>query len=117
MNPPERTSLSHGPMEYVPAPARHLEPFPDGARLALHVIVNVETWDFQRPMPRTALPPPAAGGTVPDVPNFASYQYGQRVGIWRLFDTLARHGVRATLSVNSSVCTEYPEIVARAVAD
>jgi peptidoglycan/xylan/chitin deacetylase (PgdA/CDA1 family) len=117
MDASERSLLSHGPMDYVPAPARHLELFPGGARLALHVIVNVETWDFLRPMPRTALPPPASGGTIPDVPNFAWYQYGQRVGIWRLFDTLARHGVRATLSVNSSVCTEYPEVVERAVAD
>jgi allantoinase len=117
MNPPDRSLLSHGPMAYVPAPARRLEPFVGGARLALHVIVNVETWDFHRPMPRTALPPPASGGTVPDVPNFAWYQYGQRVGIWRLFETLARHGVRATLSINSSVCSEYPEIVDRAVAE
>ena len=116
MNALQRTRLSHGPMEYVPAPSRRLEAFPGGARLALHVIVNVETWEFERPMPRTALPPPASGGTVPDVPNFAWYQYGQRVGIWRLFETLQRHGVRATLSVNSSVCTEYPEIVERAVA-
>jgi allantoinase len=117
MDASERSLLSHGPMDYVPAPARRLELFPGGARLALHVIVNVETWDFQRPMPRTALPPPASGGTVPDVPNFAWYQYGQRVGIWRLFDTLARHGVHATLSVNSSVCTEYPEIIGRAVEE
>lgn len=104
-------------MEYLAAPDRRLEPFAGGARLALHVIVNVETWEFERAMPRTALPPPASGGTVPDVPNFAWYQYGQRVGIWRLFETLQRHGVRATLSINSSVCTEYPEIVSRAVAD
>ena len=104
-------------MEYVPAPSRKLAPFAGDARLALHVVVNVETWEFDRAMPRTALPAPASGGTVPDVPNFAWYQYGQRVGIWRLFDTLREHGVRATLSINSSVCTEYPEIVERAVAD
>ena len=63
-----------------------------------------------------ALPPPPAGGTVPDIPNFAWYQYGQRVGIWRLLDTLSRHGARATLSINSAVCREYPEIVERTVA-
>jgi hypothetical protein len=47
-DPPERSLFSHGPMEYVPDPARRLEPFPDGARLALHVIVNVETWECIR---------------------------------------------------------------------
>jgi peptidoglycan/xylan/chitin deacetylase (PgdA/CDA1 family) len=109
--------LSHGRMTYMPAYARPpLAPFPGGARLALHLIVNVEVWDFAQPMPRTALPPPPGGGTVPDVPNFAWYQYGQRVGIWRLLDTLARHDARATLSVNSAVCREYPQIIERTVA-
>jgi peptidoglycan/xylan/chitin deacetylase (PgdA/CDA1 family) len=110
--------LSHGRAAYRPSFARPpLGPFPGGARLALHVIVNVEVWDYARPMPRTALPPPGGGATVPDVPNFAWYQYGQRVGIWRLFETLAKHGARATLSINSSMCREYPQIVERAVAD
>jgi peptidoglycan/xylan/chitin deacetylase (PgdA/CDA1 family) len=117
MDTAERTLLSHGPMPYLPAPERRLAPFPGGSRLAVHVIVNVETWVYEKPMPRTALPPPASGGTVPDVPNFAWYQYGQRVGIWRLFDTLAKHRARATLSINSSVCGEYPSVVERAVAD
>jgi allantoinase len=109
---------SHGRAVYRPSFARPaLAPFPGGARLALHVIVNVEVWDYERPMPRTALPPPAGGATVPDVPNFAWYQYGQRVGIWRLFETLQRHGARATLSINSSMCREYPQIVERAVAE
>jgi peptidoglycan/xylan/chitin deacetylase (PgdA/CDA1 family) len=109
--------LSHGRTIYMPAYARpRLAPFPGGARLALHLIVNVEAWDYAQPMPRTALPPPAGGGSVPDVPNFAWYQYGQRVGIWRLLDTLSRHGARATLSINSAVCREYPEIVARTAA-
>jgi peptidoglycan/xylan/chitin deacetylase (PgdA/CDA1 family) len=109
--------LSHGRMTYTPSYARPpLAPFPGGSRLALHVIVNVEVWEFAKPMPRAALPPPAGGGTVPDVPNFAWYQYGQRVGIWRLLDTLARHDARATLSVNSAVCREYPQIIERTVA-
>jgi peptidoglycan/xylan/chitin deacetylase (PgdA/CDA1 family) len=106
---------SHGRTVYTPSYARpQLRPFPGGATLALHLIVNVEVWDYDQPMPRAALPPPPAGGTLPDVPNFAWYQYGQRVGIWRLFDMLERHGARATLSINSAVCREYPQIVERA---
>jgi allantoinase len=109
--------LSYGRTIYTPAYARPpLSPFPGGARLALHLIVNVEVWDYAKPMPRTALPPPGGVPTVPDVPNFAWYQYGQRVGIWRLLSTLARHDARATLSVNSAVCREYPEIVERTAA-
>jgi hypothetical protein len=32
---------------------------PDGARIAVCVIVNVETWEPMQPMPRTVLTPPA----------------------------------------------------------
>ena len=31
---------------------------PGGARIAVWVIVNVEEWSIERPMPRTVLPPP-----------------------------------------------------------
>ncbi len=89
---------------------------PGGARLALHVIVNVEEWLFDGRMPRTALPPPAGSECVPDVPNYAWYEYGNRVGIWRLFAVLARYGIRATLSINGHVCVAYPRIVEAALA-
>jgi allantoinase len=100
---------------YEPAFARRLRPFPGGGRLALHVIVNVEDWDVAAPMPRTALPAPGVA-CVPDVPNYAWYQYGMRVGIWRLMDVLAEFRIRATLSINGSVCERYPQIVERARA-
>ena len=34
---------------------------PDGARMGVWVIVNVEEWDVNQPMPRTVLTPPAGG--------------------------------------------------------
>jgi hypothetical protein len=34
---------------------------PDGARMALWFIVNVEEWDPEDAMPRTVLTPPAGG--------------------------------------------------------
>ena len=44
---------------------------PQGARLAVWLIVNVEDWDPTRPMPRTVLTPPAGGAPMPDIPNWA----------------------------------------------
>ena len=32
---------------------------PDGARIAVWIIVNVEEWSIERNMPRTVLPPPS----------------------------------------------------------
>jgi hypothetical protein len=50
---------------------------PDGARLVVWVIVNVEEWDPTQPMPRTVLTPPAGGAPMPDIPNWAWHEYGR----------------------------------------
>ena len=87
---------------------------PDGARLVVWPIVNIENWDIDGPMPRTVLPPPGGGSLIPDLPNWAWQEYGMRVGFWRLFEALDRHGIRATLSINGSVCDVYPRVAGAA---
>ena len=42
---------------------------PQNKRLAVWVILNVEEWGIERPMPRTVLPPPMGQPLLPDVPN------------------------------------------------
>src|SRR5579863_2433054 len=59
---------------------------PDGARMAVWIVVNVEEWDFTQPMPRTVLTPPGGGSPMPDVPNWAWHEYGNRVCFWRLVE-------------------------------
>ncbi|GAC1613604.1 MAG: polysaccharide deacetylase family protein [Candidatus Elarobacter sp.] len=98
---------------YLPAPQRSRLRLPDGARMGVHVIVNVEEWRFDAKLPRTILPGPAGVDVVPDVPNFAWYEYGTRVGIWRIMDVLEKHRAHVTLSLNASVCASYPAIVER----
>ena len=48
---------------------------------------------------------------VPDIPNYSWFDYGLRVGFWRLKRVLDRHGIRATVSLNASVCLSYPHLV------
>jgi hypothetical protein len=72
---------------------------PDGARLVIWVIVNVEEWDPAQPMPRTVLTPPAGGAPMPDIPNWAWHEYGNRVGFWRMLETIDEHRIRAVLAV------------------
>ena len=57
---------------------------PDGGRIAVWTIVNVEEWSIDHPMPRTVLPPPQGKQLLPDLPNWAWHEYGMRVGFWRL---------------------------------
>jgi allantoinase len=102
--------------EYSPIGDREPIYLPDGARLAVWVVVNVEVWDFRSPLPRTLLPYPQGEPVVPDVANYSWFDYGLRVGIWRLKDTLDQRGIRATMSMNGVLCEAYPRVVTECVA-
>ena len=76
---------------------------PNGARMVVWIIVNVEEWDIERAMPRTVLTPPMGQPLQPDLPNWAWHEYGMRVGFWRLLDCLKRFDTAVTLAINGSV--------------
>jgi len=73
-------------------------------------------WDPAPPLPRTVLPPPAGAAPMPDIPNWAWHEYGNRVGFWRLLEAIDEHGVRAVLAVNGSAIGRY-EAIARAALE
>ncbi|MGH7097787.1 MAG: polysaccharide deacetylase family protein [Stellaceae bacterium] len=97
-------------LPYSPIAGRPKLTLPDGARLAVWVIVNVEEWDINETMPRTVLTPPAGGAPMPDIPNWAWHEYGNRVGFWRMLETLDEQRVRAVLAVNGSAIARYGAI-------
>ncbi len=88
---------------------------PDHARMVVWVIVNVEEWDPTQPMPRTVLTPPAGGSPMPDVPNWAWHEYGNRVGFWRFVEVFDALSIPAVLAINGSALAAYPPIVRAAV--
>ena len=83
---------------------------PDGARMVVWTIVNVEDWSIERAMPRTVLPPPMGQPLLPDLPNWAWHEYGNRVGFWRLYDCMQKFGITPTLALNGIVCRSHPRI-------
>jgi peptidoglycan/xylan/chitin deacetylase (PgdA/CDA1 family) len=93
-----------------------LPPLPDGHRIVVWTIVNVEVWDISRPMPRTVLAPPTGQVLQPDVANWSWHEYGMRVGYWRFQSLYDRLRIRPTLAINGRVCTDYPR-VAQAAKD
>ncbi|WP_256754286.1 polysaccharide deacetylase family protein [Mesorhizobium sp. Mes31] len=84
---------------------------PDGIRMPVWLIVNVEHWDARRPMPRTVLPPPMGMPLLPDIPNWSWHEYGMRVGFWRIYESLTSRKIVPTLAINGSVCEVYPRVV------
>lgn len=103
-------------LDYVAAIDRPRLALPDGARVAVWPVVNVEHWLIDAPMPRQVLVAPTGAALLPDIPNWAWHEYGMRVGFWRLLDAFARRGLRPTLSINGSVCEAYPRIAQAAHA-
>jgi allantoinase len=101
---------------YDPIVGRKKQTLPDGARMAVWVIVNVEEWDIQKTMPRTVLTPPAGGSPMPDIPNWAWHEYGNRVGFWRLLETLDNLNITAALAINGTAIKAY-EAISRAAVE
>jgi allantoinase len=87
---------------------------PEGGKVIIWTIVNLEVWDLSRPMPRTAMPPPSGQTMLPDVTNWAWHEYGMRVGVWRYFKLFEKLGIRPTLSCNARVCEDYQRVAAQA---
>lgn len=87
-----------------------LEPF-NGKPLMVNVVMNIEYWPFDRPMPRGILPPPhGAAIKPPDLPNYSWVEYGLRCGMPRLLDMLAQRQIKATTFFNAQVADVYPSL-------
>jgi allantoinase len=85
-----------------------LKPHPEGS-IMVHLVVNVEHWQFDAPMPRTIITPPHGKETVPDVPNFSWVDYGMRCGLPRIIDAIVERGLTASTSFNAGVIDAYPQ--------
>jgi peptidoglycan/xylan/chitin deacetylase (PgdA/CDA1 family) len=96
---------------YSPIATRAPLKLPNGARMAVWVIVNVEEWDPKQTMPRTVLTPPAGGSPTPDIPNWAWHEYGNRVGFWRILKVFDDFRIPGVLAINGSAIAAYPPIV------
>ncbi len=108
MRPADRLDFS----AIIDRPALKL---PRGARMIVWPVVNVEEWDISRPMPRQVSPPPGGITPVPDVPNWTWHEYGMRVGIWRLMESLHKHKIKPTISLNAKVCETRPRVAQAAL--
>jgi peptidoglycan/xylan/chitin deacetylase (PgdA/CDA1 family) len=99
----------HGRFDYSAIVDRPVLRWPNGARVALWVIPNIEHFLFDRPATRLA---DSSLALNPDVLNYSWRDYGVRVGIWRMMEIMEKYGVKGTVALNSDVCHHYPRIIA-----
>lgn len=97
-------------IDYAAPGNRAPRPGPDGAKVLVFFVVNIEEWGIERPMPRQVLPAPTNLPVVPDLANWAWHEYGMRVGFWRMLRACEARGIRPTLSINGNVCNAYPAV-------
>lgn len=82
--------------------------WPNGARVAFWVSPNVEHYEY---LPRfDGVRNPWPRSPYPDVQGYSSFDYGNRVGFWRMLEVLDKHRVRCTVSLSLSVLYRYPEV-------
>ena len=103
---------SHGRYQYSPISERPHYEWPDGKRLAFYIAVNVEHFHFGEGLGHT----PSYATPQPDVRNYAWRDYGNRVGVWRLFDLFDELEMPACILANSEAYEYAPQIFDRARA-
>jgi peptidoglycan/xylan/chitin deacetylase (PgdA/CDA1 family) len=95
----------YGPFPYSPIIRRPRLEWPEGARLALWIVPNIEIFSLD------TRPGGLGPGKIPDIPTWAIRDYGNRVGVFRIMEVLDRFGIRATVALNSNICLHHPEII------
>jgi peptidoglycan/xylan/chitin deacetylase (PgdA/CDA1 family) len=98
----------HDRFDYSPIIDRPPLRWPNGARVAVWVIPNIEHFLFDRPSTSITA---VTTSLVPDVLNYSWRDYGVRVGIWRMMEVMEKNGVKGTVALNSDVCKHYPRII------
>ena len=92
------------PPAYSALPSRKLPSLPDQARVAVYVVMNIEHFTFGRL--GTAIQPHLTSS--PEIANYGWRDYGNRVGIWRLFELFAELGIPVTAALNAEMVELYP---------
>lgn len=93
--------------DYVPISQRQPLRWPGGARVALIITFNLETWDLTKPTDKPyyaggpSVLPDLLPGRVADFPNYSWREYGQRVGLWRLLELFDELGAKASCTANA----------------
>ncbi len=104
----------YGPFPYSAINRRPKWNWPNGARLALWVLPNLEFFSLNSAIPAHPWEM-ASEQKIPGVRQWGQRDYGNRVGVFRMMEVLQKHGIRASATLNSDIIDYHPEIVEDAV--
>ena len=102
----------HGRFPYRAITRRRDHAWPNGARLAVYLGLNIEHFAFGEGLGANLGP----ASPQPDVLNFAWREYGNRVGVWRCLELFDELMLPAGALINTALFDHCPEVVAACVA-
>jgi peptidoglycan/xylan/chitin deacetylase (PgdA/CDA1 family) len=113
--PELRQGMDHEHYDWAPLNAdRPALAWPERARVALCVIVNLEHMEWSQAPGAYKLPNLAGGygqGPFPDVTAWSHREYGHRVGIFRVLEALDGLGIKPTIAMDALTAEHYPFLV------
>ena len=89
--------------------------WPGGRSVALWICVSLE-WFPITPSDTPFRAPGHMQTAYPDYRHYTARDYGNRVGVYRLLDALAKSGMRASFATNAAIAERYPELITDIVA-
>lgn len=108
-----RKGMDHDLYTFSPLPTRPALAWPNGAPLALWVVLYLDFWELETP-PGSHRPPGAQGPwghQFPDLRTYSYRLYGERIGVFRILDAMSKHGIKATIAAGAEICRRHPELI------
>ena len=95
-------------IDYSPMIDRPIIKWPNNARVAFWVAPNIEHYEYLPPSDGLKNPWPRT--PHPDVQQYSSHEYGNRVGFWRLLNVLDNYNIKCSTTLSVGVLEHFPEI-------
>ena len=83
--------------------------WPNGARVALWVVTQLQWFPLNM---KPAIPVPAGmARPYPDYWDYTQRDYGNRIGVFRIFKVLDKLGIKSSVAINSALAERHPYLV------
>ena len=113
-----RYGMDHEHYDWSPIVKRPVLRWPENARLAFCVVVNLEHMEWIPPEESYQSPNLAGGADsrpisrgFPDYGRLSHREYGHRVGIFRVLKVLGKHGIKPMIAMDVLTAEKYPYLV------
>lgn len=113
-----RRGMDHALYAFTPIAQRPRLAWPGGAPLALWVVLYLDYWELSTPEGHHRAPEVQGmwGHQFPDLRTYSYRLYGERIGVFRILEVLARNRIRATVAAGAEICRRHPELIAACAA-